>query len=52
MKKGELDDPRGITQDVSEIGHYGNGDYFFRLRPGDDLDYPMTLIRQSYEKQG
>jgi predicted transport protein len=51
LKKGELEDPRGVTEDVSEKGHWGNGDYRFRLRPGDDLDYPMTLIRQSYDKQ-
>lgn len=51
LKKGDLDDPKGLTEDYSEKGHWGNGDYLMRLRPGDDLDYPMTLIRQSYDKQ-
>ena len=52
LKKGELDDPRDITEDVSEVGHFVNGDYRLRVKPGDDLDYLMTLVRQSYEKQG
>ncbi|MEE9236353.1 MAG: DUF5655 domain-containing protein [Thermoplasmata archaeon] len=47
---GELDDPRGIARDVSKIGRWGNGDYELTVRPGDDLDYLMTLIRQSYKK--
>ncbi len=49
LRKGTLDDPKKITRDVSNIGHYGNGDYEISLKPGDDLDYLMTLIRQSYK---
>lgn len=50
MKKGELDDPRKISDDCSSRGHWGNGDYEVRIKPGDDLDYLMTLIKQSYKK--
>ena len=50
MKKGELDDPRGIARDVSDKGHWGIGDYEISLKPDDDLDYLMTLIKQSYKK--
>jgi ATP-dependent Clp protease ATP-binding subunit ClpX len=27
LKKGELNDPLGLTEDVSEKGHWGSGDY-------------------------
>ena len=49
LRIGTLDDPKDMTRDVSNVGHHGNGDYEFSLKPGDDLDYLMTLIRQSYE---
>jgi predicted transport protein len=50
LNKGELDDPKNIIRDVSNIGHWGNGDYEISIRPGFDLDYLMMLIRQSYNK--
>lgn len=49
LRIGTLDDPKEITRDVSNVGHYGNGDYEISVKPGDDLDYLMTLIRQSYK---
>lgn len=51
VKKGELDDPKGICRDVSQIGHYGNGDYDLKITENSDLDYVMFLIRQAYKKQ-
>jgi len=51
LKKGELDDPKGITRDVSGIGHYGNGDYDLRVYSDTDIDYVMFLINQSFKKQ-
>jgi predicted transport protein len=51
LKKGELDDPKNFSRDVSSIGHYGNGDYELWITPETDLDYVMFLINQSYKKQ-
>ncbi len=50
LKKGNLDDPKYMAKDVSSTGHHGNGDYEITLTPDDDLDYLMTLIKQSYKK--
>ena len=51
LKKGELDDPKGMTRDVSELGHYGNGDYELKIYPEKtDLDYVIFLVKQSYIK--
>jgi len=50
LSKGELNDPKKMARDVSKVGHWGNGDYQISLTPTSDLDYLMTLIKQSYEK--
>ena len=50
LTKGELDDPNNIARDVSEIGHWGNGDYEIQLSTSNELPYLLTLIKQSYEK--
>ena len=51
LPKGGLDDPKGVARDVSDIGHYGNGDYDLKVTPESDLDYIMFLINQSYKNQ-
>ena len=50
VKKGELNDPQHLTRDVSEIGHWGNGDYEIDVKDEHNLDYLMSLIEQSYKK--
>ncbi len=49
MDKGTLNDPKKITRDVSNVGHWGNGDYEVILKDSTNLDYILTLIMQSYE---
>jgi predicted transport protein len=50
LKKGNLNDPKKIARDVSNVGHWGNGDYEIKLENSNDLGYILTLIRQSYDK--
>jgi predicted transport protein len=50
LDKGQLNDPNMIARDVSNKGHWGNGDYEINFSHGDELPYLMTLIKQSYEK--
>ncbi len=47
IPKGQLDDPKNITRDVSALGHWGNGDY--ELKITDDLlfEYIMSLVKQA-----
>jgi predicted transport protein len=47
LKKGKLDDPKGITRDVSTIGHWGNGDYELVVDNDSNLEYIMSLIKQA-----
>ena len=48
LKKGTLDDPKNLFRDVSNIGTFGVGDYETIVTPDSDLDYLMSLIKQSY----
>ncbi len=50
MSKGELDDPKNITRDVSSTGHWGNGDYEIQINTDEDLEYILSLVKQSIKK--
>lgn len=47
----KLDDPKRLTRDISNIGHWGVGDYEFKVRSEDDFDYFLDLFRQSYDEK-
>lgn len=47
LKKGQLDDPKNITRDVSTLGHWGNGDYEIIIPDTKNLEYIMSLIKQA-----
>lgn len=47
LKKGELDDSKGLMKDVSEKGHWGNGDYETIVNNTDNLEYIMSLVKQA-----
>ena len=49
MKKGSLNDSKAVARDVSNVGHWGNGDYEIIIREPSDIGYTLTLIKQSYE---
>ncbi len=50
MSKGELDDTKGITRDVSTTGHWGNGDYEIQIQDDENLEYILSLVKQSIRK--
>ncbi|WP_159543520.1 DUF5655 domain-containing protein [Streptococcus halichoeri] len=45
-KIGQIDDAKGVTRNVSQIGHYGNGDYEIKVTDTKNLEYIMSLIKQ------
>ena len=47
LKMGKLDDPKHLSEDVSTKGHWGNGDYQIQVETDKDLEYIMSLIKQS-----
>jgi predicted transport protein len=50
LPRGELNDPKGLTRDVSHLGHWGNGDYELKLKDLSALKYVVDLAQQSYLK--
>lgn len=50
LNKGQLDDPKGLSRDVSNVGHWGNGDYEILIKTDEDLEYIMSLVKQSLKK--
>lgn len=47
---GKYDSSKLYVKDVSNQGHWGNGDYEVLLESKDQLDYLMPLIRESFRK--
>ena len=47
QRKGQLEDPKKITDDVSQRGHWGNGDYQITVDSDEQLEYIMSLVRQA-----
>lgn len=47
----EVNDPKGVVEDCSTVGHWATGNSRFRLAPGigpEDYEYAMSLISQAY----
>ena len=50
LSKGQLKDIDSIARDVSNVGHWGNGDYEVSFSSSEELPVLLSLIKQSYEK--
>jgi len=49
-KWNELDDPKHLFKNMSEIGHLGNGDYQVQITDTKNLEYILSVIKQLIEK--
>ena len=47
----EIDDPKCLCVDVSNLGRWGNGDVEVGLSSAEQLPYVMGLIRQAFDHQ-
>jgi len=47
----DIEDPKGLCRDISNIGRWGNGDVEVGLSSMEELPYAMGLIRQSLDRQ-
>lgn len=48
IRHGKIKDPNGIVRDISDIGHWGNGDYEINLSDEAMLPQAFDIIKQSY----
>lgn len=46
VKIGQLDDSKNLCRDVSNIGHWGVGDYQIDVSDTENLEYILSLIKQ------
>ena len=51
MSYADIDDPRNLARDMTDVGHLGNGDVLVRLTEKEQLPYVMALVRQSLQRQ-
>ena len=51
MRYNEVNDPKGLCKDVTNIGRWGNGDVEVALSSLDELPYVIGLVRQSLDLQ-
>jgi uncharacterized protein with ParB-like and HNH nuclease domain/predicted transport protein len=51
MRFPDINDPKGVCQDVTAKGRWGNGDVEVGLSTLDELPYVVGLVRQSLELQ-
>ena len=51
IKYNELNDPKELCRDVSQTGHWGNGEVELILSSEEDIAYVINLVRQAIEKQ-
>lgn len=47
----DINDPKGISKDISNLGRWGNGDVEVGVSSINEIPYVMGLIRQSFERQ-
>lgn len=46
-----LDDPHGICQDISTVGHWGVGNLRMYITSADELPRVMGIVRQAFDNQ-
>lgn len=51
ISKKEINDPKNMVKDCSEVGHWATGDSVFKVTNVEDIPYTLTLIKQSYENK-
>lgn len=47
----EINDPKGICKDITNLGRQGNGDVEVYISNINDIPYVMGLVRQAFDKQ-
>jgi predicted transport protein len=51
LRFAEINDPKGLCRDITNLGRWGNGDVEVVLKTLDELPYVMGLVQQSFERQ-
>lgn len=49
-KYGKLEDPKNRFRNVSNVGHYGNGDYEIKIMNDEEIEYVLSVIKQEWKR--
>ena len=49
LRFDEINDPKGLCRDVTNVGRWGNGDVEVGFSSLDQIDYVMFLVRQAFD---
>lgn len=49
LKEGSITDITNFLENISKLGHWGNGDYRCQLKTEDDLVFALIFVRESYK---
>ncbi|MEH1935383.1 MAG: DUF262 and DUF1524 domain-containing protein [Nostoc sp.] len=50
LRFDEINDPKGLCKDITNVGHWGNGDVEIKLSSLDQIEDVMFLVRQGFNK--
>jgi predicted transport protein len=50
LKSRDVQDSKKLARDVSNVGHWGNGSYEIKMSDTEELEYILSLLRQSLKK--
>jgi predicted transport protein len=50
IPSGHLDDNKNLFRDVSNIGHWGNGDYDVDIKDDSNIEYIISKVKEAYIK--
>lgn len=50
LKSGDLSDAKKLARDISNVGHWGNGSYEIKMSDNEDIEYILSLLKQSLKK--
>ncbi len=51
MPFSKISDPKGLCENVADVGRWGNGEVQVGFSDIEELPYIMSLVRQSFERQ-
>ena len=49
LRFDEINDPKGLCRDVTNVGRWGNGDVEVGFSSLNQIDYVMFLVRQAFD---
>ncbi len=52
LSPNEIDNPPSISRDVTNIGHYGTGNFEITIKSENDIDIAKPYIEMAYQKVG